>query len=72
MGLTPKFKSTLPTKEEFKQYVLADLGGLVPMNDIASVMSHTGLSPRKIIYIREHYKELKMRFRLFQKQNEKK
>ena len=66
--MTPKFKSKLPSKEDFKQYVLVQLSGVTNMFDIRKVEELTGLSSEKIIYIMEHYKELEDKYTIKLKQ----
>ena len=68
MGISTKMKGKLPTREEFKKYMILDLQGIICMNDIGSVMRHTGLSSEKIIYIREHLRELNKKYYLKLKQ----
>lgn len=65
--ITPSFKATLPTKNDIKQYVLAKLGGQIDMNNIKQLMEYTGLSSKKLIYIREHYDQLAEQLKLEQK-----
>ena len=64
--ITPKFKATIPTKNDIKQYVLAEMGGVCQMNNIKQVMDFTGLPSKKVIYIREHYRQLTDKLKLEQ------
>ena len=52
------------TKNEFRKYTDVQVGGATNMSDINKVMSLSGLTKEKILYIIEHYNELQKKYKI--------
>lgn len=50
------------TKEEFNEYINCQKSGITNMFNVKNVEMITGLEKKKILYIMEHYGELKKKY----------